>query len=143
MSDINEGAGWWKASDGKFYPPEQHPSVRDDPPAQVPGGQAGAHPGDGAQPHRQLSQPQQEAHVGPQFPDLFQKALEGSHLADNVSLKYDGDDQRNQATPTTPSGPVSRTPVTVGSMAGGGGSGGAVGEFTGASAAKRRWRRGR
>jgi|GEM_PF-3210550 len=29
MSDVAQGPGWWIASDGKWYPPEQHPSVRD------------------------------------------------------------------------------------------------------------------
>jgi len=31
MSDVAQGAGWWIASDGKWYPPEQHPSVRAQP----------------------------------------------------------------------------------------------------------------
>ena len=26
MSDTSQGAGWWQASDGKWYSPEQHPS---------------------------------------------------------------------------------------------------------------------
>lgn len=25
MSDVSQGPGWWEASDGKWYPPEQHP----------------------------------------------------------------------------------------------------------------------
>jgi DNA uptake protein ComE-like DNA-binding protein len=25
MSDLSQGEGWWRASDGKWYPPEQHP----------------------------------------------------------------------------------------------------------------------
>ena len=25
MSDVSQGPGWWMASDGKWYPPEQHP----------------------------------------------------------------------------------------------------------------------
>jgi len=25
MSDVSQGAGWWRASDGKWYPPESHP----------------------------------------------------------------------------------------------------------------------
>ena len=25
MSDISQGDGWWVASDGKWYAPEQHP----------------------------------------------------------------------------------------------------------------------
>lgn len=28
MSDVSGGPGWWIASDGKWYRPEQHPSVR-------------------------------------------------------------------------------------------------------------------
>ena len=28
MSDKPEGPGWWIASDGKWYPPELHPSVK-------------------------------------------------------------------------------------------------------------------
>jgi len=27
MSDVSQGAGWWIASDGKWYPPHLHPSV--------------------------------------------------------------------------------------------------------------------
>src|SRR4051794_22851231 len=25
MSDSTQGEGWWQASDGKWYPPDQHP----------------------------------------------------------------------------------------------------------------------
>ncbi|HVC70931.1 MAG TPA: hypothetical protein VNC61_11815 [Acidimicrobiales bacterium] len=32
MSDMSQGPGWWIASDGKWYPPHLHPSVRVDPP---------------------------------------------------------------------------------------------------------------
>lgn len=28
MSDMPQGAGWWQASDGRWYPPEQHPDFR-------------------------------------------------------------------------------------------------------------------
>jgi|SRR5580658_430950 hypothetical protein len=28
MSDMSQGPGWWQASDGKWYPPEQHPGYR-------------------------------------------------------------------------------------------------------------------
>ena len=31
MSDVSQGSGWWIASDGKWYPPEQHPSVQQPP----------------------------------------------------------------------------------------------------------------
>lgn len=37
MSDVSRGAGWWQASDGKWYPPEVHPGYRSPvPPAQFP-----------------------------------------------------------------------------------------------------------
>jgi len=38
MSDVSQGPGWWQASDGKWYPPEQHP----DPQAQAPAPPQGA-----------------------------------------------------------------------------------------------------
>jgi len=25
MSDVSQGPGWWPATDGKWYPPEEHP----------------------------------------------------------------------------------------------------------------------
>jgi hypothetical protein len=28
MSDVSQGPGWWQASDGKWYPPEQHPQYQ-------------------------------------------------------------------------------------------------------------------
>jgi Domain of unknown function (DUF4234)/Protein of unknown function (DUF2510) len=34
VSDTSQGPGWWIASDGKWYPPEQHPSY--EPPAPPP-----------------------------------------------------------------------------------------------------------
>jgi len=27
MSDYAEGQGWWQATDGRYYPPEQHPNA--------------------------------------------------------------------------------------------------------------------
>lgn len=32
MSDVSQGPGWWKASDEKWYPPEQHPQYQSPPP---------------------------------------------------------------------------------------------------------------
>ncbi len=129
MSEHHEGDGWWIASDGNWYPPELHPSVKGDPTNQMQSaGSVGA---------------SEEHQVGPQFPDLFQKALEGNHLADNVSVKYDGEDQRNVPVPATssasrhgaPSPTSARNPAAAA-------SGGPVGDFTGATASKRsRWRR--
>jgi hypothetical protein len=36
MSDVSLGTGWWQASDGKWYPPEQHPNYRPPPPSAAP-----------------------------------------------------------------------------------------------------------
>ena len=122
MSDKPEGPGWWIASDGKWYPPELHPSVRDDSPRT-------AEQGNGtSQPPRWQGQAEKTTQVGPRFPDLFQKALEGSHLADNVSVKYAGDDERNGTLASTR---AENTRLTAG--AGTGGSSGS---------GKRRWRKG-
>jgi hypothetical protein len=74
--------------------------------------------------------------VGPQFPDLFKKALEGSHLADNVSVNYDLDDERNMTAPTT-------TRSMVGARAGSGSSGAASAGSTFGPPAKRRRRKAR
>jgi hypothetical protein len=80
-----------------------------------------------------------------QFPDLFQKALQGSHLADNISVKYDGEDERNELRPVSGSMTTmtpGRTPVGVST----GDLAGATGVTFGAPApapGKRRWRKGR
>jgi hypothetical protein len=46
MSEVSGGPGWWQASDGKWYPPEQHPNYRPpvpgSPPPTGPGYPAGA-----------------------------------------------------------------------------------------------------
>ncbi len=39
MSDESQGPGWWLASDGKWYPPEQAPGYQPPPPYAPPGGQ--------------------------------------------------------------------------------------------------------
>ena len=38
MSDVSQGPGWWIASDGKWYPPEQHPDHQPQSPPAAPGG---------------------------------------------------------------------------------------------------------
>jgi hypothetical protein len=128
VSDKPEGPGWWIASDGNWYPPELHPSVREgsrmrspvDTPVQ-PAAQTGQHSGGGTP---GTPGPVAAAtHVGPQFPDLFQKAMEGSHLADNIIVKNGMDDERSGSFTSSRSG---GTPV-------GAGSGGA---------GKRKWRKG-
>ncbi len=84
MSDASQGPGWWIASDGKWYPPELHPSVREVPRAPAVGAppSGAGRPGGGP------------AHAGPHFPDLFQTALQGAPMADIVSVRYDGADER-------------------------------------------------
>lgn len=49
MSDTSQGPGWWQASDGKWYPPEQAPGAT---PATPPAGDPGAYgtPGYGTPP---------------------------------------------------------------------------------------------
>jgi hypothetical protein len=123
MSDKPEGPGWWIASDGQWYPPELHPTGAAE-------SRAGAPASAPVEPHRWNSQPAENTHVGPQFPDLFQKAMEGSHLADNISAKCDDDDERNV--------PSTRAPARVGASSGGG----VVGTTIGAPP-KRKWRKGR
>lgn len=155
MSDKSEGPDRWTASGGKWCPPELRPSFTDESPVQAParygsgqdspaqgteGGPAhrrhgtgqGSGPGENAVPNRR------------QFPDLFQKALQGSHLADNVTVKYDGDDERNEprvssrSSDRAPSGSLQtvatggRTPVAAGTAG-----------TTFAAPAKRKWRKGR
>jgi hypothetical protein len=134
MSDKSEGPGWWIASDGKWYPPELHPSVRDDSSATASAPEAGTTP-----PRRwQQGGSEKSPHVGPQFPDLFQKAMQGSHLADNISVKYDGDDERNNSQPTTS---TSKTMTNTRSGGGSSVAAGVAGATIGAPA-KRKWRRG-
>lgn len=84
MSDISQGPGWWIASDNKWYPPDLHPSVQKAPPvpASGPPSPGAGSPGGGP------------AHVGPHFPDLFAAALQGAPMADIVSVRYDGTDER-------------------------------------------------
>lgn len=132
MSGNHEGDGWWIASDGNWYPPDLHPSVRGDAPSGEQTRVQAAPNGAG-----------EPAQVGPQFPDLFQKAMQGNHLADNVSVKYDGDDQRNLTGTAASSVPHYRGPSAPSTQKSAAGSaGGPVGDFMGATATKRsRWRR--
>ena len=167
MSDKPEGPGWWIASDGKWYPPELHPSFKHDShaapatmpsvphqPHQAPVEQApvehapvrspaGPTPG-ATQPHHWQGQAQGREEkgttVGRQFPDLFQKAIEGSHLADNITVKYDGDDQRNEPRPAgqAPSGTMRKMTPGAGVPVAAGTAG-----VTFAAPAKRKSRKGR
>jgi uncharacterized protein DUF4389 len=41
MSDVSQGPGWWIASDGRWYPPEQHPNYQPPSPPRLSGSAAG------------------------------------------------------------------------------------------------------
>jgi hypothetical protein len=139
----NPGEGWWVASDGQWYPPELHPSVNDDQvemPALVPA-LAATEPLSAEEQASRAAHPS-AAKVGPQFPDLFLKAMEGNHLADNMSVVYDGDDERNSRQTVPSTMPRMVTPAAVPSADGApAGGAAAVGAYFGAAAPKRRWRR--
>ena len=135
MSDKSEGPGWWIASDGKWYPPELHPSVRAE--STTSPSMQGL---DGVPRRRWDDDAAKATHVGPQFPDLFQKALQGSHVADNISVKYDGEERRAGG-----SGSMARAGVspTTNANSGSEASGGVAGSSIGAPTSKKRWRKGR
>ena len=139
MSDKPEGPGWWIASDGNWYPPELHPSVREgsrmqspvDTPVQ-PIDQVVRTTAEAAHPSRwqhAAGGGAGDGHVGPQFPDLFQKALQGSHLADNVTVKNGVDEEGLSNSFTS-------------AKAGSGQRGGTPVAAASGSSGKRRWRKG-
>ncbi len=76
--------GWWIASDGQWYPPEQHPLAETSVPvpAQAPAFQALGHPAPAPAPA-----PDTRA----QFSDLFETALQASHLGDAVTVQRYGE----------------------------------------------------
>jgi hypothetical protein len=140
MSDKSEGPGWWIASDGKWYPPELHPTARVET-ATEPSIQGL----DGVPRRRWDDDPSKAAHVGPQFPDLFQKAMQGSHLADNISVQYDGDDRRAGGNPNASLATSSVSSKSVRNTSAGSEAtpAGVVGSTIGAPTSKKRWRKGR
>ncbi len=92
MSDVSQGQGWWIASDGKWYPPELHPSVRAQPEAAVAPGAATTVTVEAA-PAAAVSSGAPAAAVaqrGPQFPDLFERARHANAVADTVNVRHDG-----------------------------------------------------
>ena len=89
MSDVSQGPGWWIASDGQWYPPELHPSVREQ--VDVP---VGAAVSDGSTSGQWSGDAGPAAHVGPHFPDMFQKAQRANALADNVAVMHDNANER-------------------------------------------------
>jgi hypothetical protein len=135
MSDKSEGPGWWIASDGKWYPPELHPSVREE--STTTPSMQGL---DGVPRRRWDDDPSKATRVGPQFPDLFQKAMQGSHVADNISVQYDGEERRSGG-----SGSMARVSAPSTSTTSGRSEqpSGVVGASIGAPASKKRWRKGR
>ena len=82
MSDVSQGHGWWQASDGKWYPPEQHPNAAPAaPPPPSPGSWApadqgwGTHMPPAGQPGAYGAPYQQPAPAGP--PPQQQKSNKG------------------------------------------------------------------
>jgi hypothetical protein len=147
MSDKAEGPGWWIASDGKWYPPELHPTPPEE--SKGPKPESAPAPAPAPQQTKGVVNPsaprwqgaEKGTPQGRQFPDLFQKALQGSHLADNVTVKYDGDDQRNvPTTMTTRPGPLSDATTGGGVPVAAGTAGVSFGAPT---TTKRRWRKAR
>ena len=67
MSDVQQGPGWWQASDGKWYAPEQHPNYQPPPPppAAPATPQTGPPPGYWQAPDGQWYPPQPGAHSVP------------------------------------------------------------------------------
>jgi hypothetical protein len=61
MADEPQGPGWWQASDGKWYPPELHPSAQQAPP-----------PAEAPPPDPTVAQPAEPAAVPPTDPTVAQ-----------------------------------------------------------------------
>jgi hypothetical protein len=130
VSDAPEGPDWWLANDGQWYPPETHPSFQvDSSPRAVPMM---------TEPESdQAPVPSEERRpVGPQFPDLFQKAMEGSHLADNVVVHNLGEGD------SYPLGPPSLGAAVTGRPAAANSTTTAATWTSTPTSGKRRWRRG-
>jgi hypothetical protein len=64
--------------------------------------------------------------------------MQGSHLADNISVKYDGDDERNVASSRSSTSSTSRTMTPGGGRVPAGVAGSSID-----APAKRKWRKGR
>jgi hypothetical protein len=119
--------GWWMASDGNWYPPELHPSAEVEAPAPQPVPEL---------PATRMTEPvpsvaaglQGGQSQGMQFPDLFEKALQGSHLADNISVK--GEDPESFAAGV----PAYARPMATAAAS--------PAAPVGADPGKKRWRRG-
>ena len=72
MSDVSRGPGWWRASDGKWYPPETHPDPAQRAPAPIPPmapPEPGEH-GDPLPPNPTLVRPSPQTSVPPLVPPL-------------------------------------------------------------------------
>ncbi len=94
MSDVSHGQGWWIASDGKWYPPELHPSAQSPAAAataaraQTTAAAVSAAPAatSGAVTVAAPAEPER----GPRFPDLFERARHANAVADAVRIRTDG-----------------------------------------------------
>ena len=70
------------------------------------------------------------------YPDLFKQAVAGTALADAVTVHYADGDPRPSVDTRSTAGPIDDAELVSASGAAHSG----VGDFTGASARKRRWR---
>ena len=163
MSDKPQGPGWWLASDGTWHPPELHPSLREDAssprsvesaspvpvPARAPASPVAAAPTRPAAPPQEIpslpvarkrptwsGESDHRPEAGPMYPDLFKQAVAGSALADVVTVT--SLDRGHRSSPDIRSMPGPADDHELVSASGSASSG--VGDFTGASARKRRWR---
>jgi hypothetical protein len=91
MSDVSQGPGWWLASDGRWYAPEQHPNDAPPPPPQPT-----PRPFSDAEFHRQslLDQGYWKDHEGALHPpsDVAAAVLSDEEQADESSDPTEGED---------------------------------------------------
>jgi hypothetical protein len=101
MSDEPQGPGWWQASDGAFHLRELHPMTEASSSMEAVFSTVGAPSTDVTQPRvapipvpelprrpTWSGESDRRPEAGPMYPDLFQQAVAGSHLADVVTVKY-------------------------------------------------------
>lgn len=92
MSDVSGGPGWWQASDGKWYRPEQHPDYRPPPPP-VP-----------APPPKQQTPVAEALFVTPSLPAT-------SRPSTAQTFTESGSTSTIQATPISPAPTASQMPI--------------------------------
>lgn len=105
VSDVPQGAGWWRASDGRYYPPEARPGGR----ASGPGGHDGDEPpGDQAAPAAPATPRDPDPTVDATSPTGFEPAPELDDAPDRTV-----ESTRTTATAPEPEPRRRRWPVVV------------------------------